>query len=225
LQTTFYGKGLYDEEGNLKQVIPLRWGVYDVQMVYANSFSGKPSGATSWSSKIGGYGPTQMNAPFFYLADITGTWKADGTIDGQLTGTYMTPLYLGALSGPFYGLYTEEEISGSGGWIGQSIGTYNVTQKLAHSATWEGGLITDASGELDHTGRVMGLLGGTTAPWSGSSAFKAMGLFQLPVEFGMARGTYLWSGAIQGSVPQEIAEPASAGGNLCRLFRRAVANG
>lgn len=226
MQTTFFGKlvSVYDEEYQeyVEKILPLRWGIYDLRMAYGNSFSGKPSGATSWTSKIGGYGPTQMNAPFFYLADITGTWAADETISGQLAGTYMTPLYLGVLSGPFYGLYTEGEISGSGGWIGQSIGTYNVTQKLAHSATWgenlyvwysgEGGLFTDAGGELDHTGYVMGLLGGTTAPWSGSSAFKAMGLFQLPVELGMERGTYLWSDAIQGSVPRDITDPVSAGG-------------
>jgi len=225
MQTTFYGKqiSVYDEEYEeyVDKILPMRWGIYDLRMAYGNSFSGKPSGAASWTSKVGGYGPTQMNAPFFYLADITGTWKSDGTIDGQLSGTYMTPLYLGVLSGPFYGLYTEE-VTGSGGWIGQSVGTYNVTQKLAHSATWgenlyvwysgEGGLFTDAAGELDHTGYVMGLLGGTTAPWSGSSALKAMGLFQVYAENNAGRGTYLWSDAIQGSVPREFTETPSAGG-------------
>jgi len=226
MQTTFYGKliSVYDEEYQeyVDKIIPMRWGIYDLQMASGNSFSGKPAGDTSWTSKIGGYGPTQMQAPFFYLADISGNWLGNGTINGQLSGTYMTPLYLGVLSGPFYGLYPEGDMSGSGGWIGQSVGTYNVTQKLAHSATWgenlyvwysgEGGLFTDAGGWLDHTGYVMGLLGGTTAPWSGSSALKAMGLFQVYVENNSGRGTYLWSGAIQGSVPQEIAETASAGG-------------
>lgn len=216
LQTTFYGKGIYDEEGYLDKVLPLRWGIYDLRTASGNAFSGKPAAATSWTAKIGGYGPTQMNAPFFYLADISGTWAADETISGQLSGTYMTPLYLGVLSGPFYGLYNiagTDQSGQYGGWTGQSIGTYNVTQKLAHSAVWdEDGLFTDAGGELDNTGYVMGLLGGTTAPWIGSSAFKAMGLFQLAVELGLERGTYLWNGAIQGSVPQEIAEPASAGG-------------
>jgi len=210
MQTTFYGKliSVYDEEYEEEKILPLRWGIYDLRMAYGNSFSGKPSGATSWTSKIGGYGPTQMNAPFFYLADITGTWKADGTIDGQLTGTYMTPLYLGVLSGPLYGLYTEETI-GSGGWIGQSVGTYNVTQKLAHSAIWEGDLFTDAAGSLDHTGYVMGLLGGTTAPWSGSTSSMSMGLFSHDT---ISSGTLLWNASVQGKVPHELNETETAGG-------------
>ncbi|HOZ01790.1 MAG TPA: hypothetical protein PLG20_08220, partial [Candidatus Syntrophosphaera sp.] len=148
LQTTFYGKGLYDEEGYLNEVIPLRWGIYDVRMAYGNSFSGKTSVAPSWTSKIGGYGPTQMNAPFFYLADITGTWKADGTIDGQLSGTYMTPLYLGVLSGPFYGLYTEETTD-NGTWQAMGIGSFEVTQTLAFSSVFSGSTYKTAKGTLN----------------------------------------------------------------------------
>ncbi|HQM46002.1 MAG TPA: hypothetical protein PLC82_09085, partial [Smithellaceae bacterium] len=227
MQTSFYGKGvyLYDEENDeydLEKVIPMRWGIYDMQIAYGNSFSGKPSGATAWTSKIGGYGPTQMQTPFFYLADITGNWQTDGTINGQLSGKYMTPLYLGVLSGPVYGLYTEGEISGSGGFIGQSVGTYNVTQKLAHSASWgenlyvwysgEGGLFTDVGGQIDHAGFIRGILGGTEAPWSGASSFQAMGLFQTSVNGSTERKSYLWSDVIFGKVSRELTETPSAGG-------------
>ncbi len=213
MQTTFYGKGLYNEEGDLEKIIPLRWGIYDIQMVYSNSFTGKPSGDTTWTAKTGGYGPTQMNAPFFYLADISGAWSADGTITGELSGRYMTPLYLGVLSGPFYGIYNVDNVDPSvGGWIGQSIGTYNVTQKLAHSATLgmafygygysetEGGLYSNMDGSMYHAGRAFGLLGGTTAPWSGSSDFMAMGLFSMDT----MPGTSLWNTAVEGKVPQEL---------------------
>ncbi|HPY08088.1 MAG TPA: FecR family protein, partial [Smithellaceae bacterium] len=223
LQTTFYGKGIYDEEGYLDKVLPLRWGIYDLRTASGNAFSGKPAAATSWTAKIGGYGPTQMNAPFFYLADINGTWKADGTIDGQLLGNYMTPLYLGVLSGPFYGLYTEGEVSGNGGWVGQSVGTYNVTQKLAHSASWGGGsifgyyadegvLLTDSSGQMYEVGYAAGILGGTTTPWSSSTAISAMGLFSVYDNTEYKRASYLWNAALAGSVPKEINETPTAGG-------------
>ena len=100
MQTTFYAKPFYDEQEYLDKLIPLRWGIYNLRSVYGNSFAGKPAGGVSWSAKVGGYGPTQMNAPFYYLADVAGgSWGTDGTISGQLAGRYMTPLYLGVMSG------------------------------------------------------------------------------------------------------------------------------
>jgi len=89
------------------------------------------------------------------------------------------------------------------------VGTYNVTQKLAHSAIWEGDLFTDAAGSLDHTGYVMGLLGGTTAPWSGSTSSMSMGLFSHDT---ISSGTLLWNASVQGKVPHELNETETAGG-------------
>ncbi len=89
IMTTFYGKEIYVND-EYRGVLPLPWGIYDMMFpipespipYFRNAFSGKPSGATTWAAKVGGLGGVRMNAPFFYLADITGTWKADGTIDG-----------------------------------------------------------------------------------------------------------------------------------------------
>lgn len=231
LQTTFYGKriSVYDEEYQeyVEKILPLRWGIYDI-LTQVNDFSGKPAGNSSWTAKIGGVGPTQMGAPFYYLADITGTWAADETISGQLSGRYMTPLYKGILSGPFYGLYNiggTDETGEYGGWIGQSVGTYNVNvaQKLAHSASWggstifgyyqeEGAIFTDAAGEMGETGGAAGMLGGLSAPWNGSTSFDAMGLFRVSDNTGDMRGTYLWNALLQGSVPKEVNEAPTAGG-------------
>ncbi len=224
MQTTFYAKPFYDEQEYLDKLIPLRWGIYNLRSVYGNSFAGKPAGGVSWSAKVGGYGPTQMNAPFYYLADVAGgSWGTDGTISGQLAGRYMTPLYLGVMSGPYYGLFTVEgtgETGEYGGWAGQSIGTYNVTDRLDHSTALgdyfqQSGdevrfsyLYGNSSGWMNENGEVVGFWGGTAPPWTGNSSLTGMGMYWTDA----APGTYLWNAALNGSIPNELIETPAAGG-------------
>ncbi|MBN1663668.1 MAG: FecR domain-containing protein [Deltaproteobacteria bacterium] len=237
MQAAFYGKGIYthyEESGayDLDKVVPLPWGIYSLMAAYNNYFSGKPAGATSWTAKVGGMGDNPWNGRFVYLADIAGTWAADETISGQLTGRYMTPLYAGELSGPFYGIYEEVSDSdipnGSGGWIGQSVGAWQ-GQSLAFVSDIHIQAFNDdgyAEGNLDM------LLGGVGSLWTGGDVqATGMGAFNGEGDLWLAHfysnnfknntfTTYdAAPGAYFGFIGLSVDRLEKAGGDLIALYR------
>jgi len=127
----------------------LPFGIYNLKLggvePYSNFYSDKPTDtpSVSWSAKIGGEGGFGVNSSDegYWLANIGSTWDeyspdpGHGTINGTLSGKYITQTHLGTIGGPFYGLYTGVE---SGTWVGMSIGTYEgtpLTSSLKFSTT------------------------------------------------------------------------------------------
>ena len=145
----------------------LPFGVYNLKLTGyddydydGNYYYGKPAGTSvTWSAKIGGYGGFGNNSSDegYWLANIGSTWEKYGvepesgheygTINGTLSGTYITSTHMGTVGGPFYGLYTEDGIcpvsGGYGTWVGMSIGTYEGTP-LKFSSSFS----TDTSGQV-----------------------------------------------------------------------------
>jgi hypothetical protein len=104
----------------------LPWGIYELRLGYGNSFEGKPAGLASWSAVSGGLGSFGYTGAGgeqigYWIAPVAGTWSDDGEILGSLAGTYLTLSQRGTLGGPFRGVSTT---TGSGTWIGQSVGTF-----------------------------------------------------------------------------------------------------
>jgi hypothetical protein len=130
----------------------LPFGIYNLKLGEGsdyNYYEGKPASASvSWSAKIGGNGDFGYNSSDegYWLAGITGTWNEyssgaeHGTINGALSGKYITSTHMGTIGGPFYGLYTEDGIcpvtGGYGTWVGLSVGTYESTTPLTTSITF-----------------------------------------------------------------------------------------
>jgi len=120
----------------------LPWGIYNLKLGYGGAFNyywNKPLGDVMWSADIGGYGGFGHNEEDIgvWVASIGSTWSegyggaAYGTIDGTLTGRYLTGSHIGIIEGLFYGQY-DADYYGYGGyytdygtWIGVSVGTYD----------------------------------------------------------------------------------------------------
>ena len=199
-------------------ILPLRWGIFDMMFTgegffgnggYGNTYSGRTS--QGWSAKVGGIGPfTLVNAPFFYLGDITdGAWDADGNIRGTLTGAYQTLERRGTFTGPFFGLGNDGATADSGGWIGSSVGSYVAQATLnAFGGLWgdaanglfigESLYTTDGSGNMTLAGEEMGLIAGLAKPWTASAAFQVMGMYDYEDALIGAKTHYLLSTPVSG---------------------------
>jgi hypothetical protein len=172
----------------------LPFGVYNLKLTGyddydGNYYYGKPAGASvAWSAKIGGSGGFGNNSSDegYWLANIGSTWEKYGvepesgheygTINGNVSGTYITSTHMGTIQGPFYGLYTEEGMcpvaGGYGTWTGMSVGTYE-GEPLNFSSYFYGDMLDaeDSSGNIvfNMLSSMNGKLGGTASLWSGSN--------------------------------------------------------
>ncbi|MEW6666388.1 MAG: FecR domain-containing protein [Thermodesulfobacteriota bacterium] len=171
------------------------WGIYDLKLgsFMGNTFSGKPGTGGDWSGKIGGGGKFGYMDEGYWLANVGGSWSAEGLIRGSLSGTYLTPKQIGTIGGTFFGV-NDLTGDGSGYWIGQSIGTFE-GQPLAFSGSLSNGwyhfLMT---GLVMNSGSLSGLIGGVDPLVQVTpSSFAAMGTFENP------EGYNLFSARVDGT--------------------------
>jgi hypothetical protein len=170
----------------------LPWGIYNLELVgcdYVPFYTGKPSGDSAWSARIGGgfyFNSENYEEAGYWLASVSGNWSDAGEITGSLVGRYLTPTELGTIGGPFYGISSDSD----GTWIGQSIGTYvgrllqfvsEVDTRIYH---WNGTY-------LIYTDCMDGLMGGADSLWSGSDV-KLLGNYSNDPDTGL--GTSLDNG-------------------------------
>jgi hypothetical protein len=222
--------GTYYDGGELKFITyydsidyytkSLPFGIYSMPLGSMNYYSDKPAGDIAWSAKVGGTGYFGLNYYAveygYWLADIGSTWHeivpydydgegsyGYGTIDGDLHGTYLTEFSMGTISGPFYGLYTENGFEtgygGYGSWIGVSAGTYVTDQDLDFGGEWGGdSLYYYFNGELEYTGYDYGSVG-LTERTDGNYDLLAIGEYQ---DYGYSSqgygGAYVWHSPIDG---------------------------
>ncbi|MBN2223863.1 MAG: hypothetical protein JW765_04220, partial [Deltaproteobacteria bacterium] len=161
-ETQFISYNVYYETDQYLGTKSLPFGIYSVTLEAGNdynSYSGKPAGDTVWSARIGGDGyfgswsdPYSFGDDYgYWLADVAGMWEDcdgyggyGGTITGDLTGKYVSYNQMGTISGPFYGLYTEEYFEegygGYGSWVGESVGTFESTVLNDFGGDWGSGL-------------------------------------------------------------------------------------
>jgi len=204
----------------------LNWGVYDLRLgdSYSyNSYYDKPAGEISWTAKIGGAGTFATSG--YYLADITGLWSAEdingtGSIEGALSGEYLSETSMGTISGPVYGMYYSCSGNGYGGyydngyWIAESAGTFEETQTLDFGGRW--GDTTDClyyfdanNVYLNNTGYDNGLIG-LTKNTDGNYDLLAIGEYYdynngYSNEYGRS---YVWYSPIDGD---EVGENKTGG--------------
>lgn len=169
---------LLDTETDVEASLPL--GLYQVGLGQGNSFVEKPTGATDWSASVGGmgvFGLDSVNDYGYWMASVQGTWHEDGTITGALGsvgdgdgafGRYLTRNHLGTIQGPFFGLYHEGETTGSGGWIGESLGTYSSVTPLTFAADFVAPIYRATNTGFVTTSWMEGLLASTDSLWTGN---------------------------------------------------------
>ena len=200
-QTRNLGFGVYN----------LKYGDYDNPGMFEN----KPSGNVPWLANTGGnggFGPQRTWDEGYWRAFIGSTWYADGTIDGQLSGTYLTRLHRGIINGPFFGTYTDQfwddDDTTDGSWIGVGIGSYEATLALDFSADLDnmGDVMieydpdylaappTGYTGAFFDMGNVDGVVGGVDNG-NGTLTVYAQGFYGLNSGFGESddQGWFTWS--------------------------------
>jgi hypothetical protein len=165
-----YGETLFfvkDDKG-------LPWGIYNLKLGYGNTFSNKPADTTNWSAMIGGQGTFDYEGySGYWLAEVEGIWSDDGEIRGNLlNGKYLTPIQMGNIGGPFFGIN-----DASGTWIGESIGTWS-----GEALAFSGGIGSeffewDPFYYLVGNRALIGLMGGTESLWTGTSSFLSLGTY------------------------------------------------
>lgn len=204
----------YEVEGGYRS---LPFGVYNLKMGDCDgSYSGKPAGNVGWSATIGGDGYFGYDCSYdegYWLANIGSNWyeyqpdEQFGTIDGTMRGRYLTYTHKGVINGPFYGLYTQDDIDeggyGEGTWVGVSVGTFE-GEPLDFSGDAWGHLVYycpvedrlyPASNEYY---ALTAIFGGIGNPWtSGSTSLTLMGEYDDWAQMGpylfYGSGGYLFS--------------------------------
>jgi hypothetical protein len=99
------------------------WGIY--RQGFAGRFNPDESGQTTWSGQTGGagtfgyyYNPSYGNTgdSGYWLADVSGNWWSNGSVDGGLSGRYLTRTRTGVLSGDIFGTNetTGQHLAGHG---------------------------------------------------------------------------------------------------------------
>ncbi|MBM4272049.1 MAG: FecR domain-containing protein [Deltaproteobacteria bacterium] len=156
------------------------WGIYNLMIpppdgLSYNFYEGKlTAGPWNWSAIIGGegqfgYGGSQAKG--YWLATVKGSWSETGEIIGTLGvkngdnstfGLFVTPTLMGNIGSPFYGI--EENPNTSGGWIGQSIGTYS-GEELKYVSKSYATITSQGSSQ----GGMQFLMGETTSLWTGTN--------------------------------------------------------
>lgn len=207
--TKFIAYDVYDgDESSTNHVLP--WGIYNLKLGDGdNFFAQKPEGPVEWEANVGGEAEFyERNDDCdnwdtdFWLASITGTWNEEGTIDGALSGQFLTSTHLGSIDGVFYGLYTQEDFDagyGWGTWVGASVGTYVAETALDYGATWgDGGGCLQSNDDGNFTGDIgdwaegrLGLISDDDG--YGGYDLVGMGYF----EGGYDEEAYLWWPKIQ----------------------------
>jgi hypothetical protein len=198
----------------------LPWGIYNLKLGGYDYDHGyywdKPAGDIAWSAKVGGKGYFGYNYGDdygYWLADIGSLWDeiapynydgyggyGYGTIDGSLLGTYLTGTHMGTISGPFYGLYTEDGYEtgygGYGSWVGVSAGTYVEDKALDYSGYWGGDSLHRYSQDVGEDGGLIGLIQSATV--ANQYDYLAMGEYDgdpYGIDYGMMYGymPYIWA--------------------------------
>jgi len=156
----------------------LPFGVFNIRFGnsdYPNQYDGKPTGNPSWSAKLGGsasFGSDSVDEGY-WLTAASGTWTDTGEITGNVTGKGLTWTRLYDMEGRFTGVNSYDY-----DWIGQVIGSYTGTDLKFFSEVSQA-LWTYASEGWPETydASIYGYMGGTTAPWSGSTAASVIGVY------------------------------------------------
>lgn len=163
------------------------WGIYKLELggEYDN-----PDGATTFSMFTGGNGWKAGGE--YWLADISGNWNPDQTVDGLVNGMYMTPFVLGQINGKMYGSY---DTVNPGTWEGVAMGDFTETP-LAWSGVIDydyndNGLYNGCEGLCGIGDTYGGLAGGTQSPWSGTTSLTLMGPYSA-----WDIAPYLWNAPI-----------------------------
>lgn len=142
----------------------LPWGIYSIILGNAGVYGGKPAGSAAWSSVVGGnFNLDGSNG--YWLAGANGLWNDAGEITGSLGGRYLTANEMGLLGGPFYGV-NPGEVSGTGAWIGESIGQYEGKELLFGNSFRAYRAITSDSVTVKT--EYNGFMGGVDSLWSSS---------------------------------------------------------
>ncbi len=212
-KTKFITYDLYDALGNWIETKSLPFGIYNLKLGEGsyNYYSGKPTGnSVPWKAKIGsdGYFGYDYQDYGYWLADVTGTWNeyqagaAHGTINGALSGQYVTSRHMGTIGGPLYGLYTDDTDdagthTGAGTWIGLSVGTYEGTA-TDFGGEWYNSTLYNDQGYMswNSEGEDQGAFGFKKRT-DGKYGFLAIGEYY-DYGYGAAGlgGPYIWSGSL-----------------------------
>ena len=137
-----YTFNLYPTVETPQKALP--WGIY--AMEFDGSYSAPVHADLNGKNVTYGGQSLDVNRNIYFLGTLKNTsWTATipGSVDvpesGQITGlfdgSYMSETEMGTFRGPFSGLYDEDLAgTGAGGWIGQSVGTYERTKPFAFSS-------------------------------------------------------------------------------------------
>jgi hypothetical protein len=108
------------------------WGIY--RQGFSGRFNPDERGQTTWSGQTGGVGTFgdynhSINGATgdsgYWLADASGNWWGDGSVDGGLSGRYLTRTRAGVLSGDIFGVHEGQgntwQATGLGTWSGEPL--------------------------------------------------------------------------------------------------------
>lgn len=172
----FYGAEYSDTPQTTLSIISQKWGIFDLPRIGGTSDS-----TGSWSADMGGEGdfgayyavdsedPTP-DSGFWLAKDMSGSWTTEKISDEKFTGTFLTYIKTGDVSGEFLGVD-----NGNGSWQAIGIGTWGTEKSTPLAFANDVSVcLADISG-LGDGNYYSAIMGGTGSIWESGSVINVMG--------------------------------------------------